>query len=183
MDLFADLPCDLPPDLPFALPQGEGYAASFLPELQGWRLQVPNGLLLYVPHFFTPDVSDRGLAFLQDYEGGDWRTTDWCSMAGAELVQRPFKNIAWEQDHIKMYGKTIPLPRLTAWYGDAGAAYTYSGIKSEPKPWNKGLLYMKAQIEKACQDAAIPAQFNSVLLNWYRSGEDYLVAPDSSITH
>src|SRR5690606_15717201 len=62
-----------------------------------------------------------------------------------------------------------PLPRLTAWYGDSGKSYTYSGIKSEPNEWNKGLLYLKQQIERVAG-----VEFNSVLLNWYRDGEDYL---------
>ena len=28
------------------------------------------------------------------------------------------KDIEWKQDFIEMYGKSHPLPRLTAWYGD-----------------------------------------------------------------
>ena len=28
--------------------------------------------------------------------------------------------IAWRHDEIVMYGKAIPIPRLTAWYGDPG---------------------------------------------------------------
>ncbi|MDC4318744.1 alpha-ketoglutarate-dependent dioxygenase AlkB, partial [Acinetobacter baumannii] len=60
-------------------------------------------------------------------------------------------------------------PRLTSWYGDSGKSYSYSGIKSEPNPWNKGLLYLKTEIEKIAKE-----QFNSVLLNWYRNGDDYM---------
>ena len=38
------------------------------------------------------------------------------------------KNIEWKQDFIKMFGKSHPIPRLTAWYGDEKKTYTYSGI-------------------------------------------------------
>ena len=68
-----------------------------------------------------------------------------------------------------MFGKDIPLPRLTSWYGDEGREYTYSGISSKPNAWNRGLLHVKNQIEQS-----FDAHFNSVLLNWYRDGEDYL---------
>ncbi len=48
-------------------------------------------------------------------------------------------------------------------------SYSYSGINSNPNPWNKGLTYIKQKIQSVTED-----QFNSVLLNWYRNGEDYL---------
>src|SRR5690606_5684989 len=99
----------------------------------------------------------------------DWRTAKWKMLSPEQLAAIRFTNIAWKQDSINMYGKTVPLPRLTAWYGDSGKSYTYSGIKSEPNEWNKGLLYLKHQIERVSS-----VEFNSVLLNWYRDGEDYL---------
>jgi alkylated DNA repair dioxygenase AlkB len=75
--------------------------------------------------------------------------------------------IKWQQDYIKIYGKTIPLPRLTAWYGDEGKNYTYSKIFMKSQLWNTDLLYIKEKIE---QITAI--NFNSVLLNFYRNGKD-----------
>lgn len=67
-----------------------------------------------------------------------------------DLKEIKFHNILWKQDFINLYGKEIPLPRLTSWYGDDGKAYKYSGILSQPNPWNKGLLYIKERIEKIC---------------------------------
>ena len=99
----------------------------------------------------------------------DWLRRLAPSLTPEQLAAIRFTNIAWKQDNINMYGKTVPLPRLTAWYGDSGKSYTYSGIKSEPNEWNKGLLYLKHQIERVAG-----VEFNSVLLNWYRDGEDYL---------
>ena len=46
----------------------------------------------------------------------------------------------WRQESIKLYGKVNQLPRLTAWYGDPGTTYRYSGITVEPSPWMPALL-------------------------------------------
>lgn len=76
-------------------------------------------------------------------------------------------NIAWQQESIKFYGRKIPIPRLTAWYGDPNSSYTYSGILMTPLPWTKTLSLLKSQIEERIQH-----KFNSVLLNQYRNGSD-----------
>ncbi len=83
------------------------------------------------------------------------------------LYTELIENIAWQQDLIKSYGREIPLPRLTAWYGDDGVAYTYSGISMHPHPWTPTLSLVKGWIENKAQH-----QFNSVLLNQYRDGND-----------
>lgn len=75
--------------------------------------------------------------------------------------------IEWRQDAIQIFGKQTPLPRLTAWYGDAGKTYTYSGIEQHPLPWIPVLTTIKTRIE-----AEAEVQFNSVLLNLYRHGQD-----------
>ena len=58
-------------------------------------------------------------------------------------------------------------PRLTAWYGDAGIAYRYSGITMQPEPWTRMLNEIKTRLEKFSGFT-----FNSVLLNLYRDGQD-----------
>jgi alkylated DNA repair dioxygenase AlkB len=78
------------------------------------------------------------------------------------------QSIHWRQEEIKIYGKTIPLPRKTAWYGDEGSSYSYSGLKLNPEPWTKELIELKTKIEYLLQDE----KFNSVLLNLYRDGND-----------
>ena len=77
------------------------------------------------------------------------------------------KNIEWKKDFIKMFGKSHPIPRLTAWYGDEKKTYTYSGITMTPLPWTKELIEVKSKIEVYSK-----IKFNSVLLNFYRSGSD-----------
>lgn len=77
-------------------------------------------------------------------------------------------SINWRQEEIKYYGKIFPVPRKTAWYGDEGFNYSYSGINCNPEQWTHELLYLKNEIEKF-----LPGQnFNSVLLNMYRDGND-----------
>jgi alkylated DNA repair dioxygenase AlkB len=76
--------------------------------------------------------------------------------------------INWKQEEITFYGKTYPVPRKTAWYGYEGFNYTYSGISCNPDPWTKELLEIKKDIESFMPEE----DFNSVLLNLYRDGND-----------
>ena len=76
--------------------------------------------------------------------------------------------IAWKQDHIKLFGKVHPTPRLVAWYGDPHCTYTYSGVVNTPLAWTPTLLTIKDRIEQLLY----PAKFNCVLLNFYRDGHD-----------
>ena len=78
-----------------------------------------------------------------------------------------YKNANWKQEQIKLYGKLIDLPRRTAWYGDEGRSYTYSGITVTPNPWIPVLLEIKKEIE-----AVSGVIFNNVLLNLYRGERD-----------
>lgn len=77
--------------------------------------------------------------------------------------------VEWKQDQIKMFGKTNPLPRLTAWYGDSDTEYTYSGITNKPTSWTPLLLKLKSAVELQCN-----TKFNSVLINYYRDGSDHM---------
>lgn len=75
--------------------------------------------------------------------------------------------IAWKQEPIFVFGKPIMQPRLTAWYGDQGKEYSYSGITMRPSLWTPTLLEIKQRIESISG-----VQFNSALLNQYRDGND-----------
>lgn len=164
MDLFDNL--DQPP-LPFRLPEQNGYKCEWSEEDHGYHITVPKGKLFYSENFFSKKVSDRCLEYFQENSDFNWHGANWKDVSDIDRVN--FCNIHWKQDRIKLYGKNLPLPRLTSWYGDSGRNYTYSGITSKPNHWNDGLLYLKREIERC-----LGVQFNSVLLNWYRDGEDYL---------
>jgi alkylated DNA repair dioxygenase AlkB len=83
------------------------------------------------------------------------------------LFDALIKKVEWVQNTIRFYGKESPVPRLEAWYGDEGKSYAYSGIRMNPKPWIEELLEIKKAIEPIAG-----TQFNSVLINYYRDGQD-----------
>lgn len=90
------------------------------------------------------------------------------SQIEAEHYQQRLKtSIQWEQSQIKLYGKTMLIPRLNAWYGDKGSDYQYSGTRFSPNDWTPELLMLKTKIEKYTNTG-----FNSVLVNCYRDGQD-----------
>lgn len=155
--------------LPFDFPIKQGYKASWNESLKGFIISIPNGELFYSEHFFDKKVSDRSVEYFLENDTNNWKTADWRTIDKDELAKVKFKNISWQHDKINMYGKQVFLPRYSAWYGDSDKPYTYSGLTLHPKPWNKGLLFIKDQIDKIAD-----IHFNSVLMNWYRDGEDYI---------
>ena len=70
-----------------------------------------------------------------------------------------------EQKTNRMYGKDIPVPRLTAWYGTG--AYSYSNVENEAKEMPPVLEAICAKLSKL-----EGVEFNSVLVNYYRDGAD-----------
>ena len=109
--------------------------------------------------FIELPIEDGEVLFMENF----------LSLQEADSLLQKFNNsISWCQETIKMYGKVYPVPRETAWYGEADHNYSYSGIMCNPTPWTDELLDLKKRIE-----AFFPAEvFNSVLLNKYRNGND-----------
>lgn len=105
------------------------------------RIELPDADLRHYAALFTPGEADR-------------------------LFHR-LRRIDWRQEHIVLYGQRRALPRLTAWHGDPGTTYTYSGLTAVASPWLPVLLEIRARIERVSG-----AAFNSVLLNLYRDGAD-----------
>lgn len=153
----------LPDDNPFFAGK---YPQTAHPSGQGHTIEVPGGTLFYAPQFFSRRISDRMFKALLandccDIESTDWRQTD--------ISQIKWQTIPWRQDKIQMFGKTHALPRLSSWHGDANRAYTYSGMTLQPNPWNNPLLWLQKQLLNITS-----IRFNSVLLNWYRDGQDHI---------
>jgi alkylated DNA repair dioxygenase AlkB len=84
-----------------------------------------------------------------------------------KLFQSLLKNVPWKQHVLTVYGRSINAPRLSAWYGDPGAVYRYSGLRLAPMPWTSTLLEIKLIVENLTA-----TRFNSALLNLYRDGRD-----------
>ncbi|HEY7906428.1 MAG TPA: alpha-ketoglutarate-dependent dioxygenase AlkB [Wenzhouxiangella sp.] len=95
----------------------------------------------------------------------------WPNFLGPEKAGWAFHQLAeslqWEQLAIRMFGRLINQPRLTAFYGERGVSYRYSGLKFSAIEWS-GAIH-----ELACQVSALTQHpFNSVLCNYYRDGQD-----------
>jgi alkylated DNA repair dioxygenase AlkB len=85
--------------------------------------------------------------------------------APERVLARLTDAVAWRQERARIMGREVALPRLTAWYGDAG--YHYSGVDNPPRPWLDELAPLKATAERLAG-----VTFNAVLLNLYRDGAD-----------
>lgn len=103
---------------------------------------------------------------------------NWLGKAKADCYfQALNKLVQWQQSTIRIAGRSIPIPRLNAWYGDAGTAYQYSGIRFQPLPWNRPLATLKERVQSTLAKVP-PASFaqrlriNSALVNCYRHGQD-----------
>lgn len=89
--------------------------------------------------------------------------TDFAQKAFEELnIKTP-----WEQPEMVMFGKKFPQAGLSTWFTDSGISYQYSGIVREAHP----MTPLLAKIGAMCTSHT-GAQFNSVLVNLYRDGQD-----------
>lgn len=106
------------------------------------KLPLIDSAIEYYPNFLTDEVSEA-------------------------YFQTLYKNTEWQQDDIKIFGKTYAQPRLTAYYGDPDKFYTYSGITMHPKPFRPIHIEILSILRTVCEEP-----FTSVLLNLYRNGHD-----------
>ena len=88
-------------------------------------------------------------------------------MIAADIFSKLRDDTTWLHQEVLVWGKRHLQPRLTAWYGDPGRSYTYSGTVMHPLPWTDLLLSIKRELEEL-----VGTQFNSVLLNLYRDQND-----------
>jgi alkylated DNA repair dioxygenase AlkB len=97
---------------------------------------------------------------------------EFCAPAMADELFHLLKTeTPWRQEQIQIAGLARQQPRLSAWYGDTEASYTYSGLHLRPLAWSETLLRVKHEIE-LCNPSLLPLSFNSVLLNYYRDQHD-----------
>ena len=73
----------------------------------------------------------------------------------------------WQQPRIQVFGRYHTVPRLTAWHGDAGIPYRYSGHQHVADGWPDVLKPVRDTVSELCGHP-----FNSVLANRYRNGKD-----------
>jgi alkylated DNA repair dioxygenase AlkB len=96
-----------------------------------------------------------------------WHPSWLTPEAAADALARIVAEAGWRQERIRTPGGWVDQPRLTAWQGDPGAVYIYSGIRNVPQPWTATVAELRDAISALCG-----VRFNSVLLNRYRGGTD-----------
>jgi alkylated DNA repair dioxygenase AlkB len=117
----------------------------------------------------TGDLFENGEPRLLDLPDADiryWSRVD----LGAPLdriLQELVEQTPWRSEVITLWGQQHRQPRLTAWFGDPGARYTYSGLALDPLPWTDLLSNIRSRVEALVEDS-----FNSVLMNYYRDHRD-----------
>ena len=86
---------------------------------------------------------------------------------GKRLLEELIKQVCWQEDYFVAFHRRFPIPRLQAWFADDGIQYSYSNNLLTTQAWLPRLLQLKRQIEQVSR-----CQFNSVLLTYYRDGQD-----------
>ncbi|MGA8854960.1 MAG: alpha-ketoglutarate-dependent dioxygenase AlkB [Christiangramia sp.] len=107
------------------------------------RIALPDSELHYYHNFFKKKEADELLKYFLEFP-------------------------EWNQDKIKLFGKEILQPRLTALFGEAGKIYTYSGLQMKPQPFTPEIISVKNRCEKYVENL----RFNVCLANLYRDGTD-----------
>ncbi len=107
-----------------------------------WQVRLPDAELQYFQSFW------------------DKKTADACFQELLEIIP-------WQQDQVKVFGKTYDQPRLTSLHSNTHSTYTYSGLTLHPHPMTDLLEELLQKIQTVTNDV-----FNCVLLNLYRNGAD-----------
>lgn len=105
-------------------------------------LDLPGAELRFDPNYLSPGEADAAFMALR-------------------------REIGWENHRIRMFGREVASPRMSCWVGDEGTGYVYSGRRFEPRPWTPMLSRLRERLR-----TELSLDFNSVLANLYRNGQD-----------
>lgn len=112
---------------------------------------------------FNPDNSN-----LLPFQGKTVLYADFFPKGLADQFQERLQNtLEWKHEPIRMFGKMVMQPRLTALYGVESRPYGYSGITMTPNKWTSELKEMKDRLQEFTG-----IEFTHVLCNYYRDGND-----------
>ena len=105
-------------------------------------LNLPDANISYLPHFLETEAANLAFdVFLDELE--------------------------WRQHTIKIFGKSLPQPRLTALYGINDQSYTYSNLTLKPLKFTPELLEIHQKLKELTK-----IDFTHCLANLYRDGND-----------
>lgn len=122
------------------------------------------------PLFDDESARDAAGAASAPWSGRVAHRSSWLSGAEADTLQAQLRDdVPWTVHRIRMFGRWVDSPRLSCWMGDPDVRYRYSGALFEPEPWHPSIQALLPRLESECR-----APFNSVLINRYRHGGDYM---------
>ncbi|PPJ41555.1 MULTISPECIES: alpha-ketoglutarate-dependent dioxygenase AlkB [unclassified Pseudoxanthomonas] len=116
-----------------------------------------------IPLPLPADGSDAGLPGATLRFQPAWLAGD----AADRLFEALTDALPWSVHRIRLFGRDVDSPRLSAWIGDADAVYRYSGTAFTPLAWTDALSALRLRLQ-----AELGVPFNSVLANLYRDGRD-----------
>ena len=96
-----------------------------------------------------------------------WHAPGFLARPAADALLDNALTWRYRQERVRVFGRRHDVPRLTAWFADAGLTYTYSGLALAPVPLPPALDGLRQRLR-----AATGLAFNSVLANLYRDGRD-----------
>jgi hypothetical protein len=85
--------------------------------------KLPDAELIYYPDFIETEKADF-------------------------LYEHLLNSIPWKQQNIKLFGREIPQPRLTAFFAEKGISYTYSGLQLQSNSFLSEIQKLKEKVEK-----------------------------------
>ena len=85
------------------------------------------------------------------------------------LFELGWETWPWQQGSVILFGKEIPEPRRSFFQADPGLAYTYAKRRLTGQGWLPELDDLRCRVNQA-----LGTRFNSVLVNAYRDGRDYM---------
>lgn len=117
---------------------------------------------------YQPSIFDSETHVLKLFEADlEYRPEFYQSEQAWVLFYEIIKQTEWRQDRLTVYGKEHLAPRLSCWFGAPWMDYSYSNHTMKASAWTPLLLKIKAKVEAQTKDS-----FNSVLVNYYRDGQD-----------
>lgn len=93
----------------------------------------------------------------------------YAEQESARIFRHFVREHRWPSNQYQVGGRQFVLPRLQTWHADQGIRYSYSNNLLETRHWTALLLGIRTRIEVYLQHS-----FNSVLVNYYRHGDDYV---------
>jgi alkylated DNA repair dioxygenase AlkB len=83
-----------------------------------------------------------------------------------ELFDYLMENADWKEERPIVFGKVQKTDRKTAFYGDKGTSYRYSGVDHESLPWLDKLSELRDRIQRDLNQ-----EFSYVLVQYYPDGK------------